>query len=1026
MSGFSAEEDRILRDRVAARLAAQPSWADRMDQLVAQEHTRIVGDRARTATAASTTAAAATATAAPLRRLVLSSLDDPDVTPAATGSLPSSETDSTAAIDGDREAELAVADRITMATKYPEPVHCRAAMPPNVQQRYEALARNYAKLPAANGCVPNMTVRYQAQLPGSNETVDLTHSLAQAALVAVLDGTVTRQDVTAGACAIECKPGDWNGPRDRELTATEVATTQPLADYKAAALAKSRTISSAVYLYRQNSWFVAVAGDTEMQLAQMMRGRGNPITAIAEARAALLATTGNFKLAQVHALRSTGKAKWREAARGVIEVAEDAPGQATTGLVELQALTMAYPADCCATPEPLKGATFSKCGPGETTTALRTPEAAAVHSRYHRSLELQEQQLSDLCHYNPDACGLLVTSIGKWVRQQAPATDGRPTSPTRRAVADLCCIGMAAHALGALRPSSNGGDAGSAAETFAAVTAHCVLPPTAQGDARYEQWQPDAGVKDLLHLSDGSAGFPSAASNCRTSKMYAPSTVVPPTAVDVAATWGLDVDTATNGTGSMTLVTTARPVPIVAHPPPSAGGSVSAKRLARMLAPEVTSASGWASYDRSAAPRLSAMCRTGEAAKPADRLAGCIIARAADLLSRRETFVDMDQPTEEQAERHESALARAVAGAMAAAHMKHMEPVVCAAYKRGRTLGCNKTADDMPVTALNGDEQGLINRGFMTPGMSAEMSEIWGALKREWKAPKDRPSWPLANAHDLRSWAEVAKSAGDPGLATMRQRFCDLNTAVAGWLVRVLGHRSRSGLATWLAGPGWCVVRMPDPPPNADGDTPRRAVFMAVQADPVTSGPWKGWTPKPHGWQSMRTLAGNVIWRVMEGEPFEFDSAVQRPARDTLAASVICSPQLEAGGSGPFNNALMANTLLLGAAVDKRLMQHVFDTLGYCWRGAGRVSELAKLITEVHDTYSQHPMTGLLLGVGLAVAGTTTVDAEAAHAVMTLVKLAGTIKESNQVHNRRSTYQDVVAHLSFGMQSLSRRHVETV
>jgi hypothetical protein len=347
------------------------------------------------------------------------------------------------------------------------------------------------------------------------------------------------------------------------------------------------------------------------------------------------------------------------------------------------------------------------------------------------------------------------------------------------------------------------------------------------------------------------------------------------------------------------------------------------------------------------------------------------------------------------------------------AGFEHIEPEICHAWRLGR-FGGIMGDPSRAALPLGPNSSGLAARGFVPAAMSTRLAALNGALKHEWANKHERPTWPFADGDELLAHANVLRAAGDPTGADLLRRAHELNIAVAAWLLRVLGSRSRLAFGTWIAGDGWCAMRFPDPPSTIESGPPRRSVFVAVSADTIQSGPWAGWQPQLHGWQRMTTLTGQCLWKVFEGEDFEFDSLTQRPLRDVIGRHMILET-----GSGPMRPNLRSNTLLLGATVDKRLMQHTFDTLGYCWRGAGRVSDLRKLLVETYNGYSKHPLVGLLLGLGAAYAGNNSVNAHEAQAVMSLVKVAGSTKESNATHNKRSTFQDVIGHISFCVGSLS-------
>jgi hypothetical protein len=464
--------------------------------------------------------------------------------------------------------------------------------------------------------------------------------------------------------------------------------------------------------------------------------------------------------------------------------------------------------------------------------------------------------------------------------------------------------------------------------------------------------------------------------------------------------------------------------PLTADLPPGLT-SVSAKRLVRMLAPVVEDPTGWASWEGTTGPRLARMAdpQVGKTYKEADKAVQSLIRCLHAAHLQRMLIQPVDLAAEDTDEVAISVTDRLIAACLSEEGYAHLETSVCKSYRQGWESGLSDFED---MSTASSNARGLMARGLLPPAQSVTSSRLLGALKKSFEVKREQTAWPLATAETLVEVAKVADAVRDPQLADLTARQCGLNKAIAGWVARLVGSRSRSGLAQWLVGPGWAAFRFPDPPASvSDG---RRAMMFVVDAPVVTATAenraWDGCRPQPHGWQQMKTKTGHVLWRLVEYEDFEVESACMRPARDENVACITseaftpAEKKAEGSATGPFTG-LPANLIRLMASVEKRLMQHVSDTSCYAFRGAQRVSQIVALFEKTYNEYAHHPMVGLVLGWALVVGGTTECMHEETHCMMSVVKLSGTTKESNSTHNKRSTYADVLEHISFAVQTMN-------
>lgn len=969
--------------------------------------------------------------------------------------------------------------QIPIITQAKQPEACFPNVTPQLQSRAANLYRNFAKLPGLNGLSPQTETHAAARLD-TKEEASLNHLAAQAAMVSFWPGVaeISEDDIRISSRGtVEIKSGSVSWVMHRSVTRQQVQQ-------------KGYTVKPVMYFYQTNSVFCEDMGLLADMMSFQQRVRevmerttaalmGIPMNPL---RALRIIARGKFKESAGYIkIVTSAPARMKAVVFGNDEQIAMASAHPTTSQFTEDRHTLICqgddhqlhhivrtvlmqdpritPEDAARQIERTWGIDMNRGLPdgeanyscmarvlGQLKMAMDKEEREAEADKrdpvdYEHLAKLPEEQkdldfapyitkktpmavhvhrqrpgpicLSELHTYNLDATGAVSSSLSAAMRNAIRA--GETEEAVRNVCAHLCCAGILAHELGAMVPEVEGTPETSIARLFKQVS-QCVIE---RPDRLLKHLKP----KELITISPGFPGWPGVDKNVVSAAKYAGKDLLPCADRDFVSRIGFrPTETPSPLCTPDSKVAVDMPTVVGTGMVPCEVPAIApAARAARLLAPTVFDPKGLPAADNSHIGPLTRMVECLRHGSDKDQsisaLAQCVL-DASEI--RLQDKMD-DNPVDTERTR------QLVSDSWKEFGVKS-ENAITAAFSEGKAAKSLPKWDLWQIEAANSPQaKAIINRGLFPPSATVNISRAWGHLNAEFAGSNSKPEWPLMSEQQLKLLEKVCQEAGDPTASSLLKRLHALNEAVAGWICRLMGldNKSRSPLAGSLHGSNWFCLRFPDPPPlktkGGHGNyIPRRAMLMAINVDYVETGAWKGWVPQLSTWQRCFNSSGMVLWKVLQLEAHEIQSWVQRPIRDQIALNCMLQTP------GPFRDAFGPNLLLYAASVEKRAMQHVVDTIGYCARGARRVGMLPSLIAETQNNFGGHPITGVALGIGMVLAGSTDCRSDVMQAIMTLAKVAGTTKESSAVHNTRATAADIIDHIAWSFHVSNDRLTDEV
>jgi hypothetical protein len=903
---------------------------------------------------------------------------------------------------------------------------CNARPDPNITARIKALLDANAAMPSIKGLIPKTKIQGVVRLRDGQE-VSETHFNAQVALAYALGARLTRLDVSNAGLMVEVKPGNRQTPAGRVLESAEFP------DALAAGLTAGIT-NVGVYYYNSNSFFANnaelavqlnrfVMQIEDIRSANRQRGQAFGTTTYAlkqmakrapEDMQAVVMRAEGYHMEG----RNTG-VHYTAIDLGALHAADPRCEIYPEGLTHMVTKTTELPfvdktAEEATTPaEPettAGGGATSRPEPPVGMYESASPKARLLPVKTNTfTCEGPSKPLRDLHKLNPDGSGSIVSKLLRGVRpgNRLDLRYGRHSAAMAANI--INALGF----LGALRLKADMRATGTSAMSRALLL---ISKHTPKADRKSIQL--DVSPGEFLWPGKGSAGWPEPTRNVKNSKLYMPKTTLPAWPADVCNRLSIPrcLDPADGESGVTITTPQDRLLPKALGCPEPV--TIESARAARMLCPEVIEPEGTTFISCEARRWSVDAVRALSGGSMADQHAASIAAEVT-LAFAMQSADEPDAPGYESSDEEDASTPlsgiKAIIRRAQSEHQGRYPTQLGEIYKMGRDEDKAYVSSETQAARLSDPvKRALINRGCLTLEQSLMASNAWGRLTGLWEGYADRSKvmWPLAGPESMLNFANVCEKANDPSAYHLNRRQNEFNTFISGMVSRLMGagDRSRCPLATWIMCQNAMAIRLPDPMPhktadNQQGYVPRRTMLIIVEASKVPNGqPWGGWTPQPSGWLSRRHEDRNFIWKVIRFEPHDIKSWLERPLRAIATQSCLMTP------SGPWSSSptagtrgLFGNLMQLCAGKENRAMQHVADTVGFLFRGAGRASDLPSLIEKMMTDFGHHPITGLVLGLSAGWSGSTTATASHMTAVMSAIKSSGTTKESNAVSTLRAT-----------------------
>jgi hypothetical protein len=906
----------------------------------------------------------------------------------------------------------------------------------NVRERANLLAANYEQLPSLKGMVPLTRQSVSVRLT-TGEEVNACHATAQVALAKWLraqgyQADVTRSDVTVRfdktSTSIEVKPEQVNGVHELLLE-----------KHKSVFYYRTAKFDS-VYLDGKNPnlYFVAKAvADFSDQVRDAVAGKPNslgqiPIIGIGLNRPSFWLTRyarSNYTQGGPDAFGGMktvieADSSLRIAEVGEVEVAAIAASNPLTSAITKRSMLLVHTVPdllnsflpMCVDQTYDSGSVERARERLEECYGLHVSEAElpgfavqveklwadrkkpkpdirdrapnqSIVTTMHDGAGMSTQSIRELHEYNFCGTGRFTSKLAGRARaalREKPLDEHR----IRAAWAEMCCAVIFCTELGTLLPECNS-TKNPLSALMSKVASVCVPSP--------HTVRKHVDPKDLLTTDVRNQCHPPVTENMISSKRYAPDHVIAPHDEVIVKRLGLLpglVDAKHSSPDQVYLIGDSKNGGYAYRRMNNAPGGQEYARCIRLLCPHVLEPKGVPAaqgFEDNTVRRMAQILGCGSAADTV--VAGFItdVCEAARIRTADTSAGSTLQDLMSQAWQ-----GRNQATEITTAFRTGLEANTTIRY----TEWSNTSEVDMV-------DRGLINRGLLPVTPSLECTKRSAYIKANY-GKGEKPAWGLTVGGALENLIKAADFQKDPNLNHLAARQREFNKFISGITMRLmgLGGRSRKSLASWNVGPNWVAVRLGEPPQMK---TPtRRQMFVAVYNHAADNGgPWDSELPQPAGWQ--RSVRENeiVLWRIFEMEPHEIESQSQRFLRDIIAKNVMT------GDSASFKNTLAGNVWLLMAGIEKRMIQHISDTVGYLSRGSRRCGQLKSLVEKTMDEHGSHPIAGLALGVGVCMAGSCDTRADYMQQIMTLAKIAGTTKKSNSMMNSRSTFSDVVDHFSW-------------